>query len=124
MRITIWVNDASAHLDNLLCSCPRVLPTAALERTVDVKEAVNIALGAVADAYQRMNISDLLLEEFEKTPDNLHWMVTVSFARPKPEGILEALAPFQRREYVRSYKTVEIEDASGKVVAMRMRPEK
>ena len=97
---------------------------------MEVREAVKIAIGYVANAFSDEKLSNLGLEEVIYDEIHSRWNVTVGFSRPwdYPEESLIAsivrdtdLPRPARRPISRTYKVVEIRDAGGKVTAIRNR---
>jgi hypothetical protein len=87
---------------------------------VDVKQAVAAAISAVQNLFAGQDIRDLLLEEVEKSEDDRHWRVTISFARLIEGGnaLRTALAG---PEYNRFYKVIELDAVTGNLVSMKIR---
>jgi hypothetical protein len=87
---------------------------------MDVKDAVRLAKSYVADLYEAESISNLGLEEvYAESGD---WIVTLGFSRPWDRNAvgLAALAQ-QMSAPPRSYKTVRIDDNTGKITSLRNR---
>jgi hypothetical protein len=90
---------------------------------VDIKQAVALAMSAVAQAYASDNIQDLLMEEFEKSEDGRYWLITISFARP--EIVSSAFDSIGKvlggPKLTRLYKVVKINAMTGEIVGMKIR---
>ena len=87
---------------------------------IDVKQAVKAAVEYFAKLYWDKPYSDLLVEEVELSETKRRWLITLSYAfEPPPEPTLSQLLAGKERP--RRYKVFEIEAATGKVNAMRMR---
>lgn len=84
---------------------------------MDVKAAVQSALQYVSDLFLPESISNVGLEEVEFDDATNQWLVTVGFSRPwdYPKNALANSAGVPHR----SYKSVILDDRSGKVVAIR-----
>lgn len=91
---------------------------------MNVKEAVGIAKNYVADIFADEHITEIGLEEIETSEDGSIWHVTIGFKRPwkKPH---EKKGPFELLQstevFNRWYKTVDIKDFDGTVIALRDR---
>jgi len=83
---------------------------------VGLKQAVRIALDSVRELYssQGVELTDLLLEEVEKTGN--YWYVTVGFTRPNSATLGAAFAGPKR-----AFKRVKIDDETGEFVEMQIR---
>lgn len=88
---------------------------------VDLQQAVVRAISAVQDLYkaQGYDLSDLLLEEIQRTGDV--WQVTVGFTRPNTAksdigAIGQALAGPRR-----AFKRVRIDANTGEFLGMEIR---
>lgn len=87
---------------------------------IDVKQAVKAAVEYFAKLYSDKQYSDLLVEEVELSETKRRWLITLSYAsEPPPEPTIGQLLGGKERP--RRYKVFEIEAATGKVNAMRMR---
>ena len=91
---------------------------------MDVKEAAQTARKYVADVFADDKISYIALEEVEFDERSDVWRITLSFLRPTGTmNNLELIAPaLSHGENVRrSYKIVNVEDESGRVISVRNR---
>ncbi len=87
---------------------------------IDVKQAVKSAAAYLQLLYDGQELTDLRLEEVEKTPDGNNWLITFGFnQQDTPANPFQALAD---RRY-RVYKVIEVDGDSGEAIAMRMRAE-
>lgn len=95
---------------------------------MDVKEAVEKAKKYTAEVFEGESIENLGLEEVVYDGEAVVWKVTVGFNRPwdQIKNLADALSaasdgqiPEWRR---RSYKIVQIDDRTGKVISMTNRP--
>jgi hypothetical protein len=87
---------------------------------IDVRQAVKAAAEYFAALYSDKKYSDLLVEEVELSETKKRWLITLSYAsEPPSEPTLGQLLAGKERP--RTYKIFEIEAATGKVNAMRMR---
>jgi len=81
-----------------------------------LKEAVKLAFDAFGELFETRKFEDVLLESAEFSGENACWRVTIGFSRQvPPENIMEA---FGSKKYLRSAKTFEIEDATGRIRSM------
>ena len=84
---------------------------------IDVKEAARSAAEYFAGLFPDQGYSEVLLEEVELSEDEKYWLITLSYALPRPGGEgFAALIPRQRR-----YKQFKIDAQTGKVQAMTIR---
>ncbi len=81
--------------------------------SIDVKEAVRIATGALRDLYENIELRDLLLEEVERS--GKVWRVTLGFARPG-SGI--GIGAFMQQ---RAFKRIRIDADTGEFLGMEIR---
>ena len=91
---------------------------------MDVKEAAQTARQYVADVFADDDISYVALEEveFDDGPDV--WKITLSFLRPTGTmNKLDIIAPglSQGENVRRSYKIVNVDDQSGRVISVKHR---
>ncbi len=83
---------------------------------VDIKEAVKYGVHFLKEMYEDKEISDITLEEIEMSEDSNHWLVTMSFIRPKAtENIHDVFSP---KEYERTYKILKVSRDDGCVISM------
>lgn len=87
---------------------------------IDVKEAVRIAFEGVQDLYEGVELKGLLLEEVERSRDDV-WLVTIGFNRPGRlttalGSPLSVAAPVGR-----AYKRVRIDAQTGEFIGMEIR---
>jgi hypothetical protein len=84
---------------------------------ITVKSAVQIAFDLFKELYDTKKFEDILLEEVELSEDKNSWLVTLGFYRQMPSvNIMESLGS---KKYIRTYKTIEIDAASGEMIAMK-----
>ena len=91
---------------------------------MDVKEAAHTARKYVADVFAEDEISYIALEEVEFNDASDVWAITLSFLRPTGTmNKLDMIAPaLSRGQNVRrSYKIVNIDDQSGRVISVKHR---
>lgn len=91
---------------------------------MDVKEAAQTARKYVADVFAEDEISYIALEEVEFNDASDVWAITLSFLRPTGTmNNLDIIAPgLSRGENVRrSYKIVNVDDQSGRVISVKHR---
>jgi hypothetical protein len=93
------------------------------DESLEVKEAVLTAKQYAAELFADEHIVNLGLEEV--VFDEGTWRVTVGFSRPwdKPTGPagITVLTAGLAQGPSRSYKVIEIEDVTGRVVAIKNR---
>lgn len=93
---------------------------------MEVREAVRTARQYVAELFADDGIGRVDLEEVDFEYESDVWKITVSFTRPtdRPE-IVEAIVPghplAETAPVRRSYKVVNINDASGNVTSLKHR---
>ena len=94
---------------------------------MDVKEAVETAKRYVTELFEGESIENLGLEEVVYDYEAVVWKMTIGFNRPwdQIKNLADALSaasegqiPEWRR---RSYKIVQIDDRTGKVISMTNR---
>lgn len=86
---------------------------------IDVKQAVQTALGFMGDIYDAAHLKKLAVEEFERSEDGSHWLVTVGMGgaeRASTMSVVEGMGT------PREYKILRIDAESGEVVSMKARP--
>lgn len=91
---------------------------------MEVKEAVQVAREYVVDVFADDEISNVGLEEIEFDDRSDVWKVTLSFLRPSGTmSKLDFVAPgLNRGQNVRrSFKTVNVDDDSGRVISIKHR---
>ncbi len=87
---------------------------------MDVKEAVRTAKEYVVDLFQDENIMHVSLEEVVFEEVSAVWKITIGFSRPWDLNG-PAVTAFIDAPYARSYKVLSLNDASGRVEALRDR---
>jgi hypothetical protein len=87
---------------------------------MNVKEAVQTAKEHVVDLFDGEDIDFVGLEEVVFDDESNHWLITIGFSRPwdRPKTLSAALREEPLR---RSYKTVHIDDADGRVISLKDR---
>ena len=91
---------------------------------MDVKQAAQAARKYVTDVFADDTISYIALEEVEFDEGSDVWRITLSFLRPTgTKNSLDVIAPgLSRGENVqRSYKIVNVDDQSGRVISVKHR---
>lgn len=90
---------------------------------IDVKEAVRLASVQLSDLLGQEHISNVQLEEVEKTDsDSSYWLITLSYVITDPIYLAmnqNPLLPNWKQQ--RQYKIFKIKADSGEFVAMKMR---
>lgn len=88
---------------------------------VDVKQAVKAAAEYMQMLYEGEELTDLRLEEVEKSSsfDDNNWLITFGFTNANtPANAFQALAGSNRE---RIYKVIEVDGDTGEPIAMRIR---
>ena len=94
---------------------------------MEANDAIKRARDYVKSVYADTKVTNVMLEEIEKSEDGRYWHVTIGFTRPavvRDETYSEAIRTaslVSGRPLERDYKQIVIDDASGEVVAMRIR---
>ena len=87
---------------------------------LDMKEAVGLAKGYIAELYAPEEITNVGLEEIEFDPDKNIWKITVGFSRPwdriKNKTVAASLG-YPRA--ARSYKILSINDDTSNVESVK-----
>jgi hypothetical protein len=83
-----------------------------------VRDAVREALSFFNDIYANEKFADVLVEEVEQS--GAEWHVTVGYSRETPQK--DPLSAMAGKSFVREYKTIIVDAASGDVHSMRFRP--
>jgi len=91
---------------------------------IDVKKAVSFSMQAIHDFYEGQELTDLALEEVEKTDDE--WLITLGFLVPNKNPVKHnvfsmAMAAANERQYIRKYKIFSVDAESGKILYMKIR---
>ena len=88
---------------------------------MDAKSAVRLAKEHVLDLFSDEDPSNVGLEELELDDDGT-WQVTIGFSRPWDVESKNALSILvQTASLRRSYKVIQIDDASKRVVSVKNR---
>lgn len=88
---------------------------------MEMREAVRIAKSFVADMLESERVTDIGLEEIDRTGKSDVWRVTIGFSRPwddRPGGM--AAITGQSRP-TRSYRVITVDGKTGSVFSMRDR---
>lgn len=90
---------------------------------MEMKKAVVLAKGYVADLFSEEDIGEIGLEEIEFDEAHGLWNVTIGFRRPwkRDPGKDSMIAVLSQTYRERWYKVVQVADASGKLVAIKDR---
>ena len=95
---------------------------------MDVKEAVETSKKYVVEIFEGESIENLGLEEVVYDGEAVVWKMTVGFNRPwdQIKNLADALSAASEGQIPewrkRSYKIVQIDDRTGKVISMTNRP--
>ena len=86
---------------------------------MDVKQAVRTAKEHVAEIFSDEHIANVALEEVEFDEVDKLWAITIGFSRSwdRPGKLLHTLG----ENLSRTYKTVRIQDESGRVESVKHR---
>ena len=91
---------------------------------IDVKQAVSTAVEALKNLYGEL--SDLLLEEVDRSDDGKYWLITLGFSSPNqvPQG--NPLNPLLQlgatlRPPIRIYRVITVNADTGEFVSMKIR---
>ena len=91
---------------------------------MDVRDAVKLAKAYVSEVFSEESIRDIGLEETEFVEETGEWTITVGFRRPferriqKQDNSITSLFHPNLGYENRWYKSVQIDDKSGKIVRM------
>lgn len=85
---------------------------------MDVKKAVHTAKSYVMDLFDSEDIIDVGLEEVKFDELQNSWIVTVGLSRPWDISRNSVTAMLRDERKGRSYKTVHIADADGRVLSL------
>ncbi len=80
---------------------------------VDGKQVVAKSMEYVKAVYESSQVSDLMLEEVERSEDGKHWFVTLGFT-PRETGAAGAA-------HERTFKVLKIVAETGEVLSMKIR---
>jgi hypothetical protein len=86
---------------------------------IDVRHAVQAALGTVSEFYP--NARDARLEEIETPEGKNVWLITLSFLLPREQTPANILVPSLLGNYERVYKIFTVDEETGEVRAMKIR---
>ncbi len=89
---------------------------------IELKKMVNTAIHFLDNLYDQENLRNVMLEEIERSEDSGRWLVTLGFDiyfSPPPSFSITDLLSTQKPQ--RIYKTIEIDEETGKALAMKMR---
>lgn len=87
---------------------------------MNVKNAVNTAMEYVADIFGSENPTHIGLEEVMFNERKNRWEVTIGFSRPWDYEVQGPFAGFQQQIPKRQYKTIQIDNKSGKVISIEI----
>lgn len=98
---------------------------------IEIKQAVKAAIDHISALYS--GLRSLQLEEVYLSEDDRFWLVTLSFLAEAdeeevlsgPYGMLAEITKVtkgQTKRLVRKYKTLEVDQETGAVKAMKIRP--
>lgn len=86
---------------------------------MDVQTAIATAKHHIAEIFGPEGATNVGLEEVEFEDAERAWDVTIGFLRPWDQPRANALFPVAEK---RTYKRVRIDDATGRVLAVKNRP--
>ena len=96
-------------------------------RGMDAKESVKKSIEYIKEVFSDEKIDNIGLEELSYDEGKGCWYVTIGFSRdwdyPEQSPMAKTLYPFPlpKGQPTREYKTVEIRDADGEVLGVRIR---
>ncbi|MDO9473494.1 MAG: hypothetical protein Q7J28_10600 [Caulobacter sp.] len=88
---------------------------------MDAKSAIKTAKAYVQDIFSDEGVLNIGLEEISYDDKTLTWDVTVGFSRRWDSQNAPFAAALQAPSYRRTYKIVEVSDATGEVLSVRNR---
>ncbi len=89
---------------------------------IDVKKAIALAVDSLKNFYAEP-VSDLLLEEVERSEDGKYWLITLGFSvlpSSHPGNQFQQLSAALKTP-VRIYKAIKIDADTGEFVSMKIR---
>jgi hypothetical protein len=87
----------------------------ALPPRIDAKEAVAIAMEYFRDLFSLAAKGNIMLEEIEESEDGKHWLITLGY-----DDIAGSFSHVIGR--ARAYKRFTIDQATGRVISVKIRP--
>ena len=87
---------------------------------MDVKQAVQTAKEHVAEIFSDEHIANVALEEVEFDEVDKLWAITIGFSRSWGRPAVEVMRALDG-DSARTYKTVRIQDESGRVESVKHR---
>lgn len=89
---------------------------------IEVRDAVQVAKAAAKDFLaEDVVLNDLLLEEVELNDAEGTWSITLGFDVPNRNAMRGLGAALGANQYIRKYKTFNIDAGTGKVKSMKIR---
>ena len=89
---------------------------------MDVRQAARTAREYVAELFAYEQIGEVFLEEVDFDDQSDFWKITVSFMRPSDrEERLKDILPSLATTLRRSYKIVNVDDESGRIISVKHR---
>lgn len=87
---------------------------------MDVKEAVAVAKGYLADVLSEENVTNVGLEEIEFDDSESTWKITLGFSRPWDYQRAGAWR-VEPKPPARSYKVFRVDDGTGDITSVKDR---
>lgn len=87
--------------------------------SIGVKEAVKAASEELKNLYDSVSVSDILLEEVERSEDGKFWLITLGFSRPVT-STENPLAQYGR-DYKREFQVFRVDASTSEVESMKIR---
>lgn len=83
---------------------------------IDARQAVKIAKTYFSDLFSDQALTNVQLEEVERTEDGKFWRITIGYDRPNEKDIRSVLGQLPRY-----YKVVTIDAATGEAESVKIR---
>ena len=114
LMVAITFNAMSAHPAHP--AKPKAIVKPAGAPKIDAKQAVSIAAASFRDLFPEAAEARMMLEEIEESADGGRWLVTLGYDILARRGLT-----FDFSSLDRAYKTVAIDNATGKVISIKIR---
>ena len=87
--------------------------------TIDIRQAVTVAMDFANMLYGGKLPPDFLLEEVELDPEEKYWLVTFGFSLPERQTSISMLT--QPSKPSRTYKLIRVDAKTGEPKSMKIR---
>ena len=87
--------------------------------TIDIRQAVSVAMDFANMLYGGKLPPDFLLEEVELDPEEKYWLVTFGFSLPDRQTSISMLT--QPAKPTRTYKLIRVDAKTGEPKSMKIR---